>query len=72
MPRRESTNPAPAPAAGGGGKENVQYIVKGSSPVFGALAVITTVLLLVAVVLQSMELHDYYGYGWLVFVPPSK
>ncbi len=72
MPRRESTSPAPAPAAAGGGRENVQYIVKGSSPVFSALAVVTTILLLTAVVLQSMELHDFYDYGWLVFVPPSK
>ncbi len=60
MPRHGSTKNLPA-------KENVQYIIKGSDPVFSTLVILTFILLLVGIVLQYMELRDLYGYGWAIF-----
>lgn len=48
-------------------KENVQYIVKGSDPVYGAIGVVTCVLLLAAIAMKYAELRQFYNYGWAIF-----
>ncbi len=70
MPRRESTNKSARSAAV---KEDVQYIVKGSSPVYATLCVLTFLLLVAAVTMQFLELQDFYGYEfmWSIIFPPK-
>jgi len=64
MPRRASTS-SNVPA-----KENVQYIVKGSDPVFSTLVVLTFIILMVAISLQYIELTKFYNYSWSIFFAP--
>jgi len=45
-----------------GSDQNVEYIVKGTSPVFSALSIITFILIVVALVLQYLELTEFYGH----------
>jgi hypothetical protein len=42
--------------------QNVEYIVKGTSPVFSALSILTFVLIVIALVLQYLELTEFYGH----------
>lgn len=51
MPPQESTR-----------RGDVEYIVKGSSPVFTALVVVTFVLLVTALVMQYIELTKIYDH----------
>lgn len=68
MPRRASTSSTPSqPAAAVSSRENVQYIVKGSDPVYATICVVTFVLLMTAVVLEYLELTTLYNYGWAIF-----
>lgn len=56
MPRRASTE----------NDENVDYIVKGSSPVYLTMAALTFALLIAAIVFQYMELREVYDYPWAI------
>lgn len=67
MPPRGSTNTNKTAASE---RENVQYIVRGSNPVFATLSVICFILLVTALTLQHMELTSFYDYHWSIFFPP--
>ena len=54
MPPRKSTKES--------SDQNVEYIVRGTSPVFSALSVLTFVLIVIALVLQYMELTEIYDH----------
>ena len=56
MPQPESTK-----------KGDVEYIVRGSGPVFTALVVATFVLLIVALAMQYVELTKFYDYPVGIF-----
>jgi len=43
-------------------KKDVEYIVRGSSPLYSALSVITFLLIVTAIVLQYIELTEDYNY----------
>lgn len=47
--------------------ENVEYIVKGTSPVFSVMSIVTFILLICAIVLQYLELVQVFGYKSTVF-----
>lgn len=62
MPRRGSTKNR----ASNDGR-NVEYIVRGSSPLYSALSVITFLLIIVALVLQYIELTEDYNFPAEIF-----
>jgi hypothetical protein len=59
MPRQGSTKSK--------SEENVEYIVKGSSPLYSALSLVTFVLILVAIALQYIELTGDFGFPAGIF-----
>jgi hypothetical protein len=48
-------------------KENVEYIVRGSSPLYSALSVVTFVLIIVAIAFQYLELTGEHGFPTGIF-----
>ena len=49
------------------GKENVEYIVRGSSPLYSALSVVTFVLIAIAIAFQYLELTGEHGFPTGIF-----
>ena len=46
---------------------NVEYIVRGSSPVYSAMSLVTVVLIIVAIFLQYFELTELYDFPVMIF-----
>jgi hypothetical protein len=61
MPRPGSTNHQSK------GKKNVEYIVRGSSPLYSALSVLTFVLIAIAIAFQYFELTVDHGFPTGIF-----
>lgn len=47
--------------------QNVEFIVRGSSPLYSALSVVTFVMILAALALQYIELTEDYGFPAGIF-----
>jgi hypothetical protein len=52
----------PRPGSTNNEGKDVEYIVRGSSPLYSALSVITFLLIVTAIVLQYLELTEDYSY----------
>ncbi len=48
-------------------QENIEYIVNGSSPLYGAFTALTFLLTVVAIAMQYLELTGTFGYGPTLF-----
>lgn len=46
---------------------DVEYIVRGSSPVYSAMGLVTALLIVIAIVLQYFELTGTYGFPVMIF-----
>jgi len=62
VPRRGSTKSNKE-----GSTKDVEYIVRGSSPLYSALSVITFLLIITAIVLQYVEMTEDYNYPSGIF-----
>lgn len=61
MPRRASTK------KNNDDKKNIEYIVRGSSPLYSGLSVLSFILVVSAIVLQYLELTTEYGFSTAIF-----
>lgn len=46
---------------------DVEYIVRGSSPVYSAMGFVTALLVIVAILLQYLELTEVYDFPVMIF-----
>lgn len=48
-------------------KSNIEYIVRGSSPLYSALSVLSFVLIVASIAMQVIELTQDYGFPPTIF-----
>lgn len=46
---------------------NIEYIVRGSSPLYSALSVLSFVLIVASIAMQAIELTQDYGFSPMIF-----
>jgi hypothetical protein len=46
---------------------DVEYIVRGSSPVYSAMGLATAIMFIIAILLGYMELREYYDFPVMIF-----
>ena len=59
--------PRPASTKKKQDKSNVEYIVRGSSPLYSALSVLSFVLIALSIAMQYIELTQDYGFPSAIF-----